>query len=270
MNDRPVAFVTGAAQGIGRETALEFGRRGFRVAMLDIETELLHDVDSSLHQTGVETVAYAGDLTDLDYAKRAIDTTVNRWGRIDVLVNNAASRDLVTMRQIEHESWQRTIDVCLTAPAFLARWAAESMEVHRRGVIINVSSMMSQRAGGIAPAYVAAKGGLDALTYELAALYGPSGIRVLAVNPGAVDTDLSGDYTDPQGQSITVPLRQWSEDAIPLRRWASPAEVARAIVALAGDEFSYLTGTTIVLDGGWLHSHYPRPIQHLLDPEQFP
>jgi NAD(P)-dependent dehydrogenase (short-subunit alcohol dehydrogenase family) len=270
MNDGPVAFITGAARGIGRETALEFARRGYRVALLDMQAELLQEVDTFIRPLGVETVSHAGDLSDLSFAKAAVRSTVDRWGRLDVLVNNAAWRDLVTMRQITPESWQRTLDVCLTAPAFLSRWAAEAMENQKRGVIINVSSMMSQRAGGIAPAYVAAKGGMDALTYELASLYGPSGIRVLAVNPGAVDTDLSGDYTDPQGQSITVPLRQWSEDAIPLRRWATAAEVARAIVALAGDDFSYLTGTTIVLDGGWLHSHYPRPIQQMLDPEQFP
>src|SRR5206468_5769259 len=118
---------------------------------------------------------------------------IESLGRIDVLINNAAWRDLVTMRSISLDSWERTLRICLTAPAFFARAVARDMEKRRHGVIINVSSIMSQHASGIAPAYVAAKGGLDALTYDLAALYGPMGIRVVGVSPGAVDTELGKD-----------------------------------------------------------------------------
>ena len=108
------------------------------------------------------------------------------------------------MREITLESWEKkTLRVCLTAPAFMARWAAEHMEPRRSGVIINISSIMSWQAAGIAPAYIACKGAIDSLTYELASLYGPSGIRVVAINPGAIDTEMSRDYRDDSGQSVT-------------------------------------------------------------------
>ncbi|MFH1267106.1 MAG: SDR family oxidoreductase [Planctomycetota bacterium] len=194
--------------------------------------------------------------------------TVDRWRRLDVLVNNAAWREVTTMRKINLNSWEKTLRVCLTAPAFLARWAAEVMEPRGQGVIVNVSSIMSSRAGGIGPAYIAAKGALDSLTYELASLYGPSGVRVVAVNPGAIDTEMSGDCADPEGESLTGRLREWSEDHTPLRQWGTPEEVARVIAFLAGDDARYVTGTTIAVDGGWLRNHFPHSFRRQIDPEE--
>jgi 3-oxoacyl-[acyl-carrier protein] reductase len=140
------------------------------------------------------------------------------------------------------------------------------MERQGQGVIINVSSIMSTRAGGVGPAYVAAKGALDALTYELASLYGPVGIRVVAVNPGAIDTAGSADYTDDEGESLTGQLRAWSEDHIPVGRWGTAEEIARTIATLAGDDARYITGTTIVADGGWLHSLFPHRLKKRMHP----
>src|SRR5581483_4657180 len=115
----------------------------------------------------------------------------------------------------------------------LARWAAEHMEPRRSGVIINISSIMSWQAAGIAPAYIACKGAIDSLTYELASLYGPSGIRVVAINPGAIDTEMSRDYRDDSGQSVTDEIRAFSEDMIMARRWGKPEEIARVIAFVA-------------------------------------
>ena len=129
--------------------------------------------------------------------------------------------------------------------------------------------VQSVQPDGISPAYVAAKGGLDALTYELAVLYGRAGIRVLSVSPGAVDTALSQDLADAEGRSLTAELRRASEDAIPLGRWARAEEIARLLVLLASDDASYLTGVTVVADGGWSHNANPYRIKRLFNPEQF-
>lgn len=269
MKDTPVALVTGASRGIGAATAEEFARRGYHVAIVARGADALGAVADRIRAGGGEALVCAGDLSDLEFAESAVRRTVDRWNRLDVLVNNAAWRELKTMRQISLESWEKTLRVCLTAPAFLARWAAEVMEPRRRGVIVNVSSIMSSRAGGIGPAYIAAKGALDSLTYELASLYGPSGLRVVAVNPGAIDTELSGDYANEEGEDLTGRLCAWSEDHIPLHRWGTPEEVARVIALLAGDDAEYITGTTIVVDGGWLHNHLPQSLRKQMHPKQF-
>lgn len=269
MNDRPVAFITGAAGGIGGETAVRFAEKGYDCALLALPTDDLQPVTDRIERAGGRYLSLPGDLSDLDYAQSAVEQTISTWGRIDVLVNNAAWREITTMRTIELASWEQTLRVCLTAPAFLARWCAQHMEPLKKGVIINVSSIQSQMAAGISPAYVAAKGGLDSLTYELATLYGPSGIRVIGVNPGAIDTAMGQDISLDQ-QATAYTIRQSSEAMIPLRRWAHPREIAACIVMLADDDASYLTGTSITVDGGWKQQCSPYPVKHLQLPDEFP
>ena len=272
MSDsRPVAFVTGAARGIGRATAVEFARRGYDVALLDVLSGLLDEAANAVRAAGkVEAVTHVVDLTDLVAAEAAVRETARRFGRIDALVNNAIWRELLSMRQISLESWEKTLRIGLTAPAFLARRAAEVMEPRGRGgVIVNVSSVMSERAAGISPAYIAAKGGLDSLTYELAALYGPAGIRVVSVNPGAIDTDLSADYSDESGQSVTQELRRNTEETTPLRRFGRAEEVARVIAFLASDEASYITGTNVHVDGGLGRNMMSHSLKHRMSPQEF-
>lgn len=269
MSTRRVALVTGAAAGIGLATARELGRRGYVVGMLDNQADRLAAAAAEATAAGIEVLSHCGDLADLAFAESALRATADHRGRLDLLVNNAAWRELQSMRRISLESWERTLRVCLTAPAFLARWAAEIMEPQGGGVIINVSSIRSFQPDGLAAAYAAAKGGLDALTYDLAALYGRARIRVLAVNPGAVDTALSRDYTDSSGESATDALRRSSEDQIPLGRWARAEEIARLIAALAGEDAAYVTGTTIVADGGWSRNGTPHSLKARVAPEDF-
>ncbi|QDT40376.1 Glucose 1-dehydrogenase [Gimesia alba] len=270
MNERPVAMITGAAGGIGGETAVCFAERGYDCVLLALPSDDLEPVTNRIEQAGGQFLCCLGDLTDLDYAKSAVEQCMATWRRIDVLVNNAAWREIITMRKIELASWEKTLRVCLTAPAFISRWCAEQMEPQGKGVIINVSSIQSQMAAGISPAYVAAKGALDSLTYELATLYGPAGIRVLSVNPGAIDTAMGKDIAVDQQQTTADKIRQASEEMIPLRRWAHPREIARSIVMLASDDASYLTGTSITVDGGWKQQCSPYPIKHLQLPDEFP
>ena len=261
---RRLAVLTGAARGIGAATALELARRGYDLALTDVLADSLNATAVQARDAGATVATFPGDLADLDFGQRLMSDVHRQFGRVDVLVNNAAWRELLTMREISVDSWDRTLRICLTAPAFLARWAAERMERQRRGVIINVSSIMSRQSWGMAPAYVAAKGAIDALTRDLAALYGPSGVRVITISPGAIETDLSIPSTP------AADLRDWPEQMIPLRRWGTPADIARAIVFLASDDAAYITGTSLVGDGGWSHQSYPYGLKHALRPEQFP
>jgi 3-oxoacyl-[acyl-carrier protein] reductase len=267
MPERRVALVTGASRGIGEATALAFAAAGYDVAATATSASALASLEKKLSSAGARAAIFPGDLADLKFVESLIPKTADALGDPCVLVNNAAWRELVSMREISVDSWEKTLRICLTAPAFLARAAAARMEPLGRGVIINVSSIMSQRAFGLAPAYIAAKGALDALTYDLAALYGPSGIRVVALNPGAIDTALSSEMAqDEQAAGVG----DFSRQMISLGRWGTPDEIAKSIVWLCSDHASYITGTTIVADGGWTHQLYPLNIKRGMRPGQFP
>lgn len=268
MSDRPVAVITGAAGGLGAATSIAFAQTGHNLAVTDIDAEGLDRLSCELKQLGCVCLEVPGDIADLRFAESFIKQVDADLGRIDVLVNNAAWRDTVTMRQISVESWEKTIRIGLTVPAFLSRWAAETMEKRRKGVVINIASINARQAGGIAPAYVASKGGLNSLTYELAALYGPSGIRVLGIDPGAIDTAMSRDISPGKGHADD-PIREFTNDMISLGRWAQPEEIAGLIVAMAGDAGSYVTGTVILADGGWHHQGMPVSIKKTMQPGQF-
>lgn len=263
-----MAIVTGASQGIGAETARVLAERGYRILILAPDAEGLEKTAAAIRTAGSQALVCVGDLCDLDFAQGCVETCLREFGRMDLLVNNAAWREIVTMKHISLESWEKTLRVCLTAPAFLARWCAPVMEQNGGGVILNISSIQSRFVAGISPAYVAAKGGLDALTYELATLYGPSGIRVLSLNLGAIDTQLSQNYQTEAG-NIDQELRAAVEDMIPLKRYAQPDEIARCIAMLASDDASYMTGTCLEIDGGWFHQCSPYSLKKKLFPNDF-
>jgi 3-oxoacyl-[acyl-carrier protein] reductase len=257
-----VALVTGASAGIGVAVAEELSRRGYAVGIVGRDAARLDDVRRRIEAAGGRLLALCGDLGDLGFAESAVRQVAAKFGRLDVLVNNAAARELKTMREMTPVDWDRTIRVCLTSPAFMARWAAEEMERQGGGVIVNVGSMMSRQAHGVSAAYVSCKGGMEALTYDLAALYGPVGIRVVTIAPGAIDTAMSSNLTasEPAGGVATDPIREFTESMAMLGRWGRPDEVAKAVAWIASDEASYLTGTTLVLDGGWSRMHMPPAI----------
>lgn len=269
MADRPVAFVTGASRGIGAAMILEFAGRGYDVALVARTQADLDAVAAQAGESGADAIVLTGDIADLDFCENAIQQTIERFGRIDALVNNAAWRELVTMRKITVESWEKTLRISLTAPAFLAKWAAVHMEKQGSGVIINISSVMSDRASGFSPAYIACKGALDSLTFDLAALYGAVGIRVVCVNPGAIATEMSSDYESDVGDSISDEIVDALTGFTPLGRFGKPEEIAKTVVWLCSDDASFITGTTILADGGIGHQLHPRKVQALMYPDEF-
>lgn len=267
MNERPVVLITGAAGGIGAATARAFAAAGYDLSLSDRAADPLAQIGAEL-KSSASVHTQVGDLANLEFAETLVVETARRFGRLDALVNNAAMHDFHTMRTTTAESWEAILVVNLTAPAFLSKWAAEIMQPAGRGAIVNVSSIEATHTKGLCPAYIAAKAGLEGLTVNLAMLYGPVGIRVVSVAPGAVDTALSQDYADAEGESITADLRAETEDRIPLRRWAKPEEIAAAIVWLAGDSASYVTGTTLVVDGGYTRHISRYSLMHRIKPDE--
>ena len=250
--DKKVVIITGAASGIGRATALTFAANGYCLMLSDIDAEALLTLRDRLKKEyGADCTDCPGDLGDETYLQQVVNQTIRQWNRIDVLVNNAAWRTVETMRTIELSTWEKTLRVCLTAPAYLTKWVAADMESRAvRGVIVNVSSIMAGRPAGTSPAYIAAKGALESLTRELAITYGRSGIRVVGVAPGSIDTPLNNDYKTSDGNPIGSQLLDEATAFTPLGSTGKPQQIADAIYWLSTEQASFITGTTLLIDGG--------------------
>jgi len=270
MNTAKVAIITGASAGIGRAVAIKYAEQKFNLTLVARSNEELVKLAGELvDDYHIHCIVCEGNLNDKEFLRSIIDKTVEKWGVIDVLVNNAAWRSIETMRTMTFENWEQTIGICLTAPAFLAKWTAEVMEKNGKGTIINVSSVMAARAGGNSPAYVASKGAIESLTYELAVTYGRSSIRVVCVQPGNVETNMSNDYTNPQGRNISSKLAEHVADLTPLSRVGQPVEIAEAIYWLSTDSASFITGTTLLIDGGLSHNFNAYSMKRVQFPKEF-
>lgn len=277
MNSGKAVIITGAAGGIGRALAEKFAAGGFALVLVDRDGEGLAALAGQLlpgqplpQQASLrQPLLLTGDLGDDDFLRTIVRQAMERWGRIDVLVNNAIWRRIETLRGMEPESWERTLAVGLTAPAFLTRYVAAEMERKGGGVIVNISSVLARRPGGISPAYNVCKGGLETLTMESAVLYGPRGIRVVAVEPGNIRTPLNADYADAEGQDIGERLTQEMEDHTPLRRSGEPREIADVVHWLCSEEASFITGVSIRVDGGFASNFNSYTMKKIQFPAEF-
>lgn len=264
---KKVAIITGASRGIGRSVAERLFKDGYLLTLVADNAEELEETAHALDSSRV--LIQDGDLADLDFARSVVDQTMLTWGRVDVLVNNAAWRVVETLRTMTPDNWARTLDVCVTAPAFLSKWSAEHMEPNQKGVIINICSIMTDRVGGTAAAYVASKGALLSLTYEMATLFGRKGIRVVAVSPGNIETQLNEGFVDDRGTNISDKLVAHYENHTPLGRSGYAEEIASAVSWLCSDDASYISGTNIVIDGGFSRNFSGYDFKNMQYPEQF-
>ena len=242
---RRVAVVTGGAQGIGRRTAELLAERGFRVAIIDLQ-EPKATVES-IESRGGEVLWFIGDICREDVVEEFAQKVSARFGRVDVLVNNAGISLIRPAEQTTAAEYHRVMDVNLIAPFLLARTFGRKMLEERSGSIVNVASIAGLVAISDRAAYNASKHGLIGLTRTLAAEWGGRGVRVNAVCPGWVKTEMdaadqaAGTYSD---ADIT--------QRVPMGRFARPDDVARAIAFLAEDaESSFVNGHTLTVDGGW-------------------
>ena len=241
LKDR-VALVTGASQGIGRATALALATAGARVAAAARNAEKLAGVVAEISAAGGEALAVPMDVADAENVKAGFRQAIEKFGRLDILVNNAAiNRDGLAVR-MKADDWDAVIRTNLTGAHFCAQQAMSTMMRARYGRIINVTSVVAETGNPGQVNYVAAKAGLIGLTRALAIEVASRNITVNAVAPGFIVSPM----TDPLPQPVKDALLA----RVPLGRMGTDAEVAAAIVFLASEEAAYITGTVLDVNGG--------------------
>lgn len=243
-----VVVVTGAADGIGRTTARHFVQAGGKVAIADINQDKGERVADELHRTGGDVCFVKTDMADSDSVRALVEHVTDTWGRLDILVNNAAIAVSGSVTEISEEDWNRVLDTNLGGVWRGMRFAIPVMLKQGSGVIVNVSSMQGQLGFRGWSAYAAAKGGVEALTRQAAVEYAGRGIRVNAVAPGTIMTPMNErifeQSKDPQGM-----IETWNA-LHALGRFGQPEEVADAILFLASDAAAFVTGETLRVEGG--------------------
>lgn len=253
--EHQVVAVTGGAQGLGLAIARRFGQEGARVALIDVQADKVETSAANLQAEGVAAMALVADVTDQAAVTQLAQTLLDRWGRIDVIVNNAGVYTSQPLDQVSPQAWQLTLNVSLTGAMHCAQAVAPIMRQQGRGRIINMSSLAGKTGFPNSSAYCTAKAGLIGLTRALAVELGPAGITVNAIAPGhiltemleKVDAAITGQTGQPAGSWIEARRRE-----IPLGRLGTPEEVAALAAFIASDEASFLNGQTISLDGGLL------------------
>jgi NAD(P)-dependent dehydrogenase (short-subunit alcohol dehydrogenase family) len=247
-SDGRVAVVTGGAKGIGRATVDALVAEGVRPVLFDRDAAALDAASRQLAGRGVDHLAEALDITDEAAVDGAMERVVARYGRIDVLVNNAGIALRRPTLELTLADWQAVVDVNLTAVFLCSRAAARPMIAAGRGAIVNVASIMGLSGGGLYPnlSYQSTKGAIVNLTRALAVEWAGHGIRVNAVAPTWVKTELT------QGLFQSPELMGRVLDMTPMRRLADPEDVADAIVFLASARAAMITGHTLPVDGGFL------------------
>ncbi len=240
-----VAVITGAAQGIGRRTAAVLAQNGFSLALNDLRepTDTLNEVRAS----GVNAIPVLGDVSSETDVERIKDAVLAHFGRVDALVNNAGISFIVPAEDINPADWRRVLEVNLTGPFLMCQSFGRVMLEQKSGSIINISSIAGLLAVADRAAYNASKHGLIGLTRTLAAEWGARGVRVNAVCPGWVKTEMdaadmgSGAYTDAD-----------IEGRVPMGRFATPDDIAQAVAFLAdGSKSAFVNGHALSVDGGW-------------------
>ncbi|HEY2167823.1 MAG TPA: glucose 1-dehydrogenase [Jatrophihabitantaceae bacterium] len=234
-----VAVVTGGSRGIGHAVARRFAERGASVLITSRKEAA---VRGAVEAIPGDVVGIAAHAADEDAARRCFDLAVERWGRVDVLVNNVGVNTYVgATTAMDRRGWDKTIEVNLWAPLMWIRLAlAAGLDRSGDGAVVNISSNLSLAPGGPSGAYGMTKAALNYLTQQLAVELAPA-VRVNAVAPGVVDTDMAAVLVA-QGETLT---KQW-----PLPRFGAPDDVADAVEFLAGPQSSWLTGQIMTVDGG--------------------
>ena len=241
--ERKVALVTGAGRGIGLATARRFLAEGWRVALLDVESDLLAGAMADLARPE-DTLSVRCDVSDPGQVTASVDAVVERFGRLDALVNNAGIAVFKPLLETTFEDWSRVLAVNLSGPFLCSQAAAPHMAEHGGGSIVNITSISSLRASTLRVAYGTSKAGLAHLTKQQAVELASLGIRVNAVAPGPVDTAMAKAVHSPE-------IRADYHDAIPLNRYGLEEELAEAIVFLSTERASYITGQVLAVDGGF-------------------
>ncbi len=244
-----VAVVTGARRGMGRAHSLKLAAAGAKVVVSDISKEECEKVVEEIKEKGGEAIAVKCDVTQKSEVDAMVQKAVDEWGTVDILVNNAGIAQFIPFLEMSEEDWDKTLEINLKGYFLCAQACAKVMAEQKSGAIVNIASVaMGQQGVGMANIahYCASKGGIAALTEALAVELAPKNIRVNAVAPGIIETPMI-DPVKKDEEGFDAMLGR-----IPLARPGKPEEVSNAVVFLASEKSSYMTGSVIVVDGGWL------------------
>jgi len=238
-----VVLVTGSSRGLGKAMAEEFGRNGYRVAVHFVSSEgPARAVVDAIRTAGGEAEAFGADVADAAACQALVKAVVERFGALDVLVNNAGiTRDTLALR-MKDDDWRAVLDTNLSSAFYLARAALRGMLRAGFGRIVNISSVVGIRGNVGQANYVTAKAGLIGLTKALAREYASKGITVNTVAPGFIASDMT--------DALPAELREAYLREIPAGRFGTPEDVARVVAFLASDAAAYVNGQTLAVDGG--------------------
>jgi NAD(P)-dependent dehydrogenase (short-subunit alcohol dehydrogenase family) len=251
MNDKQfngkVAFVTGATSGIGQACAIAFAKAGAQVVCVGRKAEALEDVENKIRELEAETLTIKSDLARENEAQRVVEQAIQSFGGIDVLVNAAGHLSSGTIENTSLDAWDEMMNVNVRAPFQLMQKALPSL-IERRGNIVNVSSVTGLRAFPGVLAYCVSKAALDQLTRCSALELAAKGVRVNAVNPGVVVTEIH--KRGGMSEEAYAAFLEHSKTTHPLGRTGRPEEIAALVLYLASDQASWITGATYSIDGG--------------------
>ncbi|MBU4482220.1 SDR family oxidoreductase [Candidatus Parcubacteria bacterium] len=244
-----VALITGARQGMGKTHALVLARAGAKVAVTDIDLNDCQKVVEEIQAQGGKALALKLDVTKKEEVDAVVKETVEKFGGLDILVNNAGIAEFKPFLEITEQEWDKTLDINLKGQFLCAQAVAKQMKKQGGGVIVNIASVaMGQQGIGFPNIahYCASKGGIAALTEALAVELAQFNIRVNCVAPGLIETPMIETVkSDPK--TFEAMLAQ-----LPLHRAGKPEEVSELVAFLASGNSSYMTGSVVVIDGGWL------------------
>jgi NAD(P)-dependent dehydrogenase (short-subunit alcohol dehydrogenase family) len=246
--DGKVVLITGGTSGIGRATAVLLAKEGAAVVLTGRNQERGEEVAKAINNDGGEAMFIRSDVRLADDCRQAVEQTLERFGRIDVLFNNAGVFHPKTVPECTEEEWDETIDTSLKGAFLMSKYVLPWMIERGSGSIIHTSSGWGILGGDRAAAYCAAKGGLVVMAKAMAIDHGRDGIRVNCVCPGDVDTPMLADDAAKRGMLWEDYLAGASDR--PLGRIGTAEEIARAVLFLASDDSSFVTGEALVVDGG--------------------
>jgi len=243
------ALVTGGTSGIGEATCLLFGREGASVAVVGRNTERGKSVAKRISDAGGSAIFIQADVRKSDDCRTAVDRTLETFGRLDVLFNNAGSYYQNDVVGCTEQEWDDQVDTSLKGTFLMSKYALPHMIERGTGSIINCASGWGLVGGPKSAAYCAAKGGMVVMTKAMAIDHGPQGIRVNAICPGDTDTPMEREDARNQGLSWEAYVDQMTGTR-PIARMATPEEIAQGVLFLASDASSYITGAALPVDGG--------------------
>ncbi len=245
--ENKVVLLTGASSGIGKAMAILFAKEGAKVVAVARREDKLKEIADQAKDFSGEIVACEGDVSIQKDIDNMVDFTMNKFGRIDVLINNAGVMDnFEAVADITDELWEKVISINLTAPMKVLRKVIPIMVNQESGNVINTSSLAGLYGGRSGATYAASKFGLTGLTKNTAYMYATSGIRCNSIHPGGVDTDITKNL-----KANDFGMSRMSKGMGNNPRSGSPEEIANIALFLASDESSYINGASIVADGGW-------------------